>query len=155
MPERTAADDDRRRSPRFSCGGHAEINCLPSTGIILPGTIRDLSLHGCWVETPLPIDRGARAEIVVRVNSASFRAVGEVRAIRGRSGAGVEFVYLSSGGKDLLAGLVTDLARLQALMKKLKSDRREMDEELFRKELADGRLQATMLSERFPFLRRS
>src|ERR1017187_9177050 len=66
-------DKDRRRSPRFRCGGHAEINCLPSSGILLPGTIRDLSLHGCCVDTSLPIDCGVRAELVVRVNAASFR----------------------------------------------------------------------------------
>ncbi len=147
------AGEDRRRTPRFSCGGHAEINCLPSTGIIIPGTIRDLSLHGCRVETASPIACGARAEIVVHVNSASFRAVGEVRAIRGQSGAGVEFVALSAGGKDMLAGLIRDLARLQALLSKLKSARREMDTELFRKELEDAKIQASMLSERFPFLR--
>ena len=153
MPKHTETEEDRRRSPRFSCGGRAEINCLPSTGIILPGTIRDLSLHGCWVETALPIDCGARAEIVLRVNSASFRALGTVRAIRGRSGAGVEFAHLSAGGKDMLACLVTDLAKLQALMQKLKSDRREMDAELFRRELEAGNLRAAMMRERFPFLR--
>ena len=153
MPERTDADKDRRRSPRFSCGGQVEINCLPSTGILLPGTIRDLSLHGCRVDTTLPIDCGARAEIVVRVNASSFRAVGEVRAIRERSGTGVEFVHLSAAGKDMLAELVADLARLQALMNKLKADRREMDAEAFRKEMEDGKYQAERLSERFPFLR--
>jgi len=151
--EHDRGDKDRRRSPRFACGGQAEINCLPSTGILLPGTLRDLSLHGCWVDTSRPIDCGARAELVVHVNAVSFRAVGEVRAIRGSSGAGVEFVHLSAGGKDMLADLVTDLARLQALMNKLKSDRCVMDAESFRKEMEDGRYEAARLSERFPFLR--
>ncbi len=146
-------DIDRRRSPRFICGGYAEINCLPSTGIVLPGTIRDLSLHGCCVDTSLPIDCGVRAEVVVRVNASSFRAVGEVRAIRGRSGSGLEFTHLSAGGRDMLAGLVTDLARLRAVMSKLKSIRRETHAEAFRKELEYGELQAVALSERFPLLR--
>jgi hypothetical protein len=144
-------DNDRRRSPRFSCVGRAKINCLPSDGIFCSGKIRDLSLHGCCVDTTLPIDCGVRAEIVVRVNAASFRAVGEVRGIRGRSGAGMEFVHLSAGGKDLLADLVTDLAKLQAVMNKLKL-RREMDTEPFRRLLEDGERQAAMLSKRFPFL---
>ncbi|MGA2354381.1 MAG: PilZ domain-containing protein [Terriglobales bacterium] len=147
----SSPEDDRRRSPRFSCTGRAEINCLPSSGILLTGTIRDLSLHGCCVDTSLPIDCGARAEIVVRVNAASFRAVSEVRAIRGRSSAALEFVRLSAGGKDSLSGLVTDLARLQAIMNKLKSVRREMSDEAFRKELKKGKLHAEMLSARFPF----
>jgi hypothetical protein len=151
MPDRTHPDEDRRRRPRFRCGGQAQINCLPSTGIILPGTIRDLSLHGCCVDSSLPIDCGARAEIVVRVNAASFRAMGEVRAIRGRSGACMEFVQLSAAGKDMLADLVAELARVQTFMDKLRSAR-EIDPESFRKELNYRKLQAEMLSTRCPFL---
>jgi hypothetical protein len=100
----------------------------------------------------MPMDCGVRAEILVRVNAASFRAVGEVRAVRGHSGAGLEFVHLSSGGRDLLTDLISQLARLQALMNKLKSDRRKMDEESFRRELEAGKLEAMALSKRFPFL---
>jgi molybdenum-dependent DNA-binding transcriptional regulator ModE len=151
MPE-SPPDDDRRRSTRFSCAGRADINRLPSSGTLLAGTIRDLSLHGCCVDTPLPIDCGERAELVVRVNATSFRAVGEVRAIRGRSGAALEFVRMSAGGKDALVGVITDLARLQALMNRLKSARREMDEAAFRQELKQGKLQSEMTSARFPFL---
>ncbi|MGD0212863.1 MAG: PilZ domain-containing protein [Terriglobales bacterium] len=146
------ADNDRRRSVRFVCGGHAKISLLPSEGMVIPGKIRDLSLHGCCVDSTLPIDFGTRAEIVVRVNAASFRAVSEVKAIRGRSVAGLEFVQLSAGGKELLADLVTDLARLQAIMTKLKSVRREMGAVSFRKQIEEGKRQATMLSERFPFV---
>ena len=150
--ENDRAENDRRRSPRFSCGGHVKISRLPSNGIFIPGTIRDLSLHGCCLDTPLPIDCGVRAEIVVRVNAASFRAVGEVKAIRGSSAAGVEFVHLTAGGKEMLGDLIAELAKLQAVMNKLKSARREMDAESFRRQLEDGRLQALTLSERFPFL---
>jgi hypothetical protein len=152
MANGKSAEEDRRRTARFSCGGQAQVSPLPSNGLFMPGMIRDLSLHGCWVEIPQPIDCGARAEILVRVNAASFRAVGEVRAVRGRSGAGLEFVQLSLGGKDLLGDLIAQLARLQALMNKLKSDRRKMDAETFRKELEQGRLEAMALSRRFPFL---
>jgi hypothetical protein len=150
MPEDTKADDDRPRNPRFSCAGLAKISLLPSNGIFLPGKIRDLSLGGCCVDTPVPIECGARAEIVVHVNSASFRAVGEVRGIRGNSEAGIQFVYLSRGGKDLLADLVAELARLQAVINQLKAARRETETESFRKQLEDGKLLAAMWSERFP-----
>jgi len=153
QPPGSQPTDDRRRSPRFSCGGHAEIICLPSTGVIVPGTIRDLSRHGCWLETSLPIDCGARAEIVVRVNSASFRALGQVRAMRGHSGSGLEFVHLSAHGKEMLEDLVGGLARLQALMSKLKSDRRAVDARLLGKELEDGSLEASVFREGFRFLR--
>ena len=167
MPERTDAEidygdidcraldcgnKDRRHSPRFKCGGEAKISRLPSDGIFIPGKIFDLSLGGCCIDTSLPINFGARTEMVVRVNAASFRAVGEVRAIRSRFGAGIKFVDLSAGGKHTLADLVTELARLQAVMNKLKAARREMNAESFRKQLEEGKLQAAMLSERFSFL---
>ena len=151
--ERTSADEDRRRSSRFVCGGHAKISRLPSNGIFHPGKIRDLSLGGCYVDSVLPIDCGARAEIVVRVKAASFRAVGEVRALRGQSGAGIEFVQLSAGGKEMLVDLIGELSRLQAVMNELRSARREMDAESYRKQLAEGKLLAAMLNEQIPMLR--
>ena len=151
MPSRTTAEADRRRSPRFACGGHAHINCLPSNGVILPGQVRDLSLGGCHSDTLLPVDCGLRAEIVVRVNAASFRALGEVKAVRGTSGAGLEFVQLSTGGKDMLADLINDLARLQATMNRLKLNRRDSGAESLREQLKRGKLQA-LLSGQFPSL---
>jgi PilZ domain len=160
MPERTDADNDRanndradkdrRRDARFSCGGYATISCLPSDGILLLGQIRDLSLGGCCVNTALPIGCGVRAELVVRVNAASFRALGEVRAIRGRSGACMEFVRLSPGGKDMLSDLIKELERAQAVVDRLKSARRDLDEKSFGKQLEEGQIQALRLRKRFP-----
>jgi PilZ domain len=151
MTDRTSKDAERRRSTRFSCGGQAKVTQLPSNGIFIPGTLRDLSLHGCCLDTSLPVDNGMRAEILLRVNTASFRAVGEVKGVRRGTSAGVEFVQLSAGGKDLLAELVEELERLQALMLKLKSARREMDAASFRREMTSGKF-AAMLSQRFPIL---
>jgi len=51
----------------------------------------------------------------------------------------------------MLADLITELARLQAVMNKLKSARREMDAESFRGQLENGRQQAAILRKRFPF----
>jgi len=128
--------------------------CLPSDGVVLPGKIRDLSLGGCSVDTTRAIECGARAEIVARVNAVSFRAVGEVKAIRGGSTACLAFVYLTSGGKELLADMIADLARVQAVMDKLKATRREMDAESFRRELEQGRLHELAFSRRFSMAER-
>ena len=92
-----------------------------------------------------------RAEIVLRVNAASFRAVGEVRTVRGDSGAGMEFVQLSAGGRDTLSNLVTDLARLQAVMNALKSVRRKLNADSFKEQLENGKAQARTLGRRFSF----
>lgn len=101
MPVRNNVEEERRRSARFSCDGHATITRLPSSGIFLPGKILDRSLGGCHVDAGFPIDCGVRAEIVARVSAGSFPAVGEVRAIRGRSGVCIEFVRLAVAEKTL------------------------------------------------------
>jgi hypothetical protein len=147
MPTHSDADGDRRRSPRFNCGGLAKINCLPSDGVSIPARLRDLSLHGCAVDTALPIDYGVRTEIVVCANASSFRALGEVRVIRGGAGAGFEFIQLSCGGKKLLQDLLTDLARLQAITNGLRLDRQETEAD-FRRRLEEGRRIASMVGSR-------
>src|SRR5271154_2342550 len=56
MPKRTDLDEERRRSPRFNCGGQVRLNRLPSDGIILAGSIRDFpstslrALHVSWCD---------------------------------------------------------------------------------------------------------
>lgn len=127
---------DRRRSPRVSCAGLARIISLPSEGLCLPGKVRDLSLGGCGIETVSPLEGGTRAEILLRVNASSFRAVGRVRVVRVPSLIGVEFLQLSASGKDMLAELIRELARQQAIASTLRAARREPDPEMLNRERA-------------------
>jgi hypothetical protein len=88
---------------------------LPSEGMIVPGRVLDLSLGGCGIETGLTLPAGTRAEILLRVNAASIRVVGQVHTPRRPSVIGVEFVLVSAGGKHMLAELIRELARQQAI----------------------------------------
>lgn len=141
-------DDDRRRSPRFSCGGLAKILCLPSDGVYLAGRVRDLSLGGCGIETPSPLECGARAEILVQVSAASFRAIGQVRAVRGPGGIGMEFIHLSAGGQGMLVELLRELARQQAIASTLRAARRKPGPEQW------NEARAALLKESLPMLGR-
>jgi hypothetical protein len=141
-------NDDRRRSPRFSCSGLAKIICLPSDGIYLPGKVRDLSLNGCGIETVSPLEFGTRTEILVQVSDASFRAIGQVRATRGPGGIGMEFIQLSAGGRDMLAELLRELARQQAIASTLRAARREPDPKQW------NETRAALLKESRPMLGR-
>jgi hypothetical protein len=109
-----ALGNDRRRIPRYSCSGFAQITSPPLSGSLLRGRVRDLGLGGCCIEcietVPL-LDLGDRTELLVEVNSWFFRAMAQVRAIRGRSGISMEFVRLSAGGSSMLADLIADLDR--------------------------------------------
>ena len=105
---------DRRRIPRYSCSGLAQITCLPSYGSLVRGRIRDLGLGGCCIEcteTVPRLDLGDRTEILVEVNSWFFRAMANIKAIRGRSGISMEFTRMSAGGSGMLADLIADLER--------------------------------------------
>jgi len=52
----------------------------------------------------------------------------------------------------LLADLVSELARLRAVIDNLMSARRDMDTETFRKQIEAGKLHAAMFATRYPFL---
>jgi hypothetical protein len=109
-----AGVSDRRRVPRYSCIGQAQLSCLPLSGALLRGKIRDLGLGGCrieCIETVSPFDLGDHTEILVEVNSWFFRAMGHVRAVQGRSGISMEFLRMSAGGYSMLADLIADLER--------------------------------------------
>jgi hypothetical protein len=146
--KRLLQHDDRRRSPRFGCDGLAKILCLPSDGVYLAGKIRDLSLNGCGIETVSPLESGARAEILVQVSDTSFRAIGQVKAVRGPGGIGMEFIQLSAGGQDMLVELLRELARQQAIANTLRAARREPDPEQW------NQARAALLKESVPMFRR-
>jgi hypothetical protein len=131
MSQFVKEEDERRRSPRFSCGGRAMIRCLSADGLVIPAKLRNLSLGGICVDVSHPFDPNERAEILVSVNAVSFRALGLVRAIQQRTRASMEFVRMSAGSKTLLEDLVEELAEYQAAMNKLRSARVEAEEELY------------------------
>ncbi len=141
-------DDDRRRNPRFVCGGKAQIVRLPSDGALVAGRLRNLSMGGICVDSTCPIDLGAKTEILVHVNAVTFRTLGLVRAVSDQSRTCLEFVQMTAAGKSVLADLLDQMARLQKVMRKLRSTRLEMTEELSR-ELEDAGVRTALCERAF------
>ncbi len=152
MPESLLAEQERRRDPRFSCAGQVKLICLPSDGKFLPGKIHDLSLGGCRLDLKVAPASGSRTELLVRIKEASFRAVGVVKAHHGGSMVGIEFVQLSSGGKEFLSDVIQELATLKALIRKLQASKRSISAEAFREQVEAARIQSLLFETRFPFL---
>jgi len=152
MSELDPSNGDRRRSPRFCCEGEAKIIRLPWDGLWLPGRIKDLSLGGCCLVTPAGLDCGMCAEIVLRVKTGVFRAVGQVREVRTQSGVGMEFVRMSAGGLEMLQDVIRELARLQAHMDRIKSARKEEQKKLLMEEIKKERLISGLLRGRIPVI---
>jgi hypothetical protein len=68
--------------------------------------------------------------MVLRVNSEAFRAVGRVLNLRDRSGVEMEFLQLSTSGRESLQDLIRRLERWQAILNQMKSAREEDQREL-------------------------
>ena len=116
-------ENDRRRSPRFSCGGRAAIYCLPYNGIAIAGTLRNLSEGGICLNLTHGLEAGMRTEVLVKVNTLSFRAAALVKGGWNSSKISLEFLELSTRGQDALEEVLEDLVRLNALTQKLRADR--------------------------------
>ena len=151
MRDLAQRNEERRRSPRFACSGRARIVSLPFKGVSLSGKILDLSLGGCCIETTQPLRCGTLVEVIVQVNASSFRALGRVKDSRDRSGAALEFLQLSAGGRDMLHEVIAQLARLRVRAIVLRAGDREEDADSW-DDLDDGSPQAIGLKERFPAL---
>jgi hypothetical protein len=147
LPTPEPHDLDRRQSPRVRCGGLVNIVTLPSEGLSVPGKVLNLSLGGCGIETASPLPIGTRAEIMLRVHTASIRVLGEVRVHRGTHVVGVEFLLLSACGKYLLEDLIRELARHQSISNLLKGARRQSDYEAVHK------TRSTILNGDYPITR--
>jgi len=63
-----------------------------------------------------------RTEVLVKVNAMSFRAAALVKGGKVPLTTSLEFLELSAGGKDALEEVLEELARLQALSRKLRAE---------------------------------
>lgn len=151
MADPAQSSAERRHTPRFACGGRARIASLPLEGSVVLGKLLDLSLGGCCIETPQPLHPGAEAEVLIQVNDRSFRALGQLKAIRGRL-AGMQFRYLTEAGNQDLRNVLAEVAKLHAAVSALRSARRRQDGKLLLGSQEDE-LPGVSLTKQFPVLR--
>ena len=114
MPSLLVRAEDRRRNPRYSCRGRAQIICLPWEGALLFGMLKNLGLGGCCVESPIPLELGTQAEMLLRLDRMALRVQAEVRAIARDAGICVEFLRMGAGARHMLAELIGDFERARA-----------------------------------------
>lgn len=104
-------NDERRRSARYDCVGIAEIlRIQKAPGEFVTGKIRNLSLEGCYVETPSPLEQGPQLAVMLQVNTLRVRVIAEIRSVQvdGRFSAGLEFVGVTVPGLRSLQGLIAE-----------------------------------------------
>jgi hypothetical protein len=87
---------ERRRSTRFQCSGTAQIQAEGSD-MPLTGSLTDISLHGCYVETltPFPID--TLVTLKIEALGIHFQTQAKVRATYPFVGMGMCFSEVEPG----------------------------------------------------------
>ena len=73
----------------------------------------DMSLSGCYVETPAPSSAGSRLEINLTIAGVQFTVLGDVTACHPRVGMGVEFRELGDLNLQRLRQVVEILSETQ------------------------------------------
>jgi hypothetical protein len=101
-------DDGRRIAARFSCRGGAELR--DQSGNRLWGTVSDLSMTGCYVETFAPLAPGARVQLNITVENTELHAVADVKTSHPTMGMGLSFTEMSSEDRERLDHVVHQFA---------------------------------------------
>ena len=104
-----AARRDRRQYPRFRCQANVQVSRAES-GQHVWAKLGDLSLGGCYINTPVPEAVGTRLRLVLQIDDSKISALGEVRTCVPALGMGVQFVGFESGSRELLKQVIDRLS---------------------------------------------
>jgi hypothetical protein len=119
--------DERRAQPRLPCKGVAEIWILHNEDKI-EGTLLDLSVAGCCIETKvaIPAIENPCVEVRLCVKGFTLRIAGVVRNIKKDMRAGIEFIDVTERKAAQIRELITDLIEME---KNRRAHAAEMQEE--------------------------
>ncbi len=101
---------ERRRNPRYRCQNSVEIH-VPE-GVSFWGTVADLSLGGCYVEIPIPMELGKKLKVGIWFGPT--KAWAEARVAHGVPGLGIglKFTEVSEPNLDQIRRFLESLTPL-------------------------------------------
>ncbi len=108
QPQTYTGKMDRRKHPRFQCTGAAQIG-EAGKGLRMWGTLTDISLGGCYVQTVSNMPIGTHLDVSVAVDTHSFAAKADVRTSHPNIGMGMQFIALTPENQRRLELLVERL----------------------------------------------
>jgi PilZ domain-containing protein len=107
---------ERRRSPRFQCSGSVELQ--PHDGSAhMWGALRDISLHGCYVEMPTTFPTETQVSLTVEVVGIRFSTQAKVRVSYPSLGMGMCFTEIKPEQQTQLQQLLRAVAGQRATLK--------------------------------------
>ena len=99
---------ERRRHRRMPCQGGVQLR-LPD-GSTVWGTLSDISVGGCYVESPGSLALGSELELIVKVADMEIHSRGQVRTSHPGIGAGISFTLLNVEARKKLNQVLDVLA---------------------------------------------
>jgi len=115
LPEPSSDDHqpglvERRSHPRFRCQNKVELHM--EGGAAYWGTAADLSLGGCYIEMPIPLNAGTKLQMGIWIDQAKVMVEGEVAHRTAGLGIGVHFKTISDADLDRLRMFLDRLSPL-------------------------------------------
>jgi len=99
---------ERRRSLRFQCSGSVELH--EKGGVRTWGTLKDISLHGCYVEMPTTFPLDTVLTLNIESTGVRFSAEAKVRVCYPSLGMGMCFSEIKPDQQTQLGQLLSALA---------------------------------------------
>lgn len=106
---------EKRRSVRYKCEGSAELRA-EGGDVRTWASFRDVSMHGCYVETQATYPVGTLLSMKLEANGVRVETKGEVRVNYPYLGMGIAFQEMSEGGREQLKKLLSTISRPTVVM---------------------------------------
>jgi len=102
--------EERRKNPRYRCQNSVEVH-VPE-GVSFWGTVADLSIGGCYVEIPIPLELGKRLKVGIWFGET--KAWANARVAHGIPGLGIgmKFTEISEPNLDQIRRFLETLTPL-------------------------------------------
>jgi hypothetical protein len=106
---------EKRRSPRFSCEGSAELR-EAGCDVRTWATFSDISLHGCYVEAQATYPANTMLHMKLDANGVRVETNGSVRVSYPYLGMGIAFVEMSEENQSRLRALLATISRATVIV---------------------------------------
>ncbi len=99
---------ERRKDARYRCQNSVEVHV--ESGASFWGTVADLSLSGCYIEMPLPLQPGAKLKVAIWIGQTKVPATAIVAHQTPGLGVGLKFLEISDQDRDVIRKFLESLA---------------------------------------------
>ena len=101
---------EKRRDARYVCEGGVEVREAAAGARGFWGTMSDISLGGCYIQTFSPMKKGAEVNFLIKIEAIEIRGSGTVVAMHPGVGMGIVFSHLAEPDRQRLDQLLRSLA---------------------------------------------